>query len=328
MASTAQYYPFKIEAAANDEKLTFNHTCFRVKDPVESVAFYENNFGMKLQKKMDFPSMKFSLYFLSFPNDNMPLNKNNEPDVFGISGMLELTHNWGTENNPDFTVSNGNVEPHRGFGHICFSVANIGKYCEELEAKGVQFKKKLSNGRMKTIAFVLDPNGYWIEIIDYLNTANGATLPGKDVGSRFNHTMIRVKNPVKSLEFYQNVLGMKVLEVSEHANAKFTNYFVGYPVPEGESWKSMEGVLEMCHNYGTEDDPDFKYHTGNQAPQGYGHICVSSGDPSQMCKEIEEKYGDKIEWAPKWNQGQMKNIAFLKDPDGYSVEVIPHGITF
>ncbi|EDO17358.1 hypothetical protein Kpol_1060p12 [Vanderwaltozyma polyspora DSM 70294] len=326
MTSSNKDFSIKIEAAHNDPSLTFNHTCLRVKDPVRSVEFYEKNFGMKLHAKKDFPDMKFSLYFLSFPKDNMKTNCHNEPDVFSSEGILELTHNWGSESDPEFKINNGNVEPHRGFGHICFAVADVEKECNDLEAKGVAFQKKLSDGRQKDIAFALDPDGYWIELIGYLNNKHGNTLPTKDVGMRFNHTMIRIKDPSKTLDFYQNVLGMKIHKISEHANAKFTNYFLGYDIPEGESWLSMEGILELCHNWGTENDPDFSYHNGNQAPQGYGHICVSCTDPSKLCSEIEEKYGDKITWAPKFNQGKMKNLAFLKDPDGYSIEVVPHGL--
>ncbi|CCD27363.1 lactoylglutathione lyase GLO1 NDAI_0K01720 [Naumovozyma dairenensis CBS 421] len=323
--SNAEDYTIKIDKAHNDPSLTFNHTCFRVKDPQKSVSFYENNFGMKLMGKKDFPDMKFSLYFLSFPKSQWNKNSQGEDDVFSAEGILELTHNWGTESQADLKMNNGNEEPHRGFGHICFSYADVEKACAELEEKGVTFKKKMSDGRQKDIAFVLDPDGYWIEIIQYIK--GGESVPRTDVGTKFNHTMIRVKDINKTLAFYQNVLGMKILRKSDHPNAKFTLYFLGYPVKEGENSSSKEGVLEVTHNWGTENDPDFHYHNGNTEPQGYGHICVSCKDAAALCDEIETKYGDKLSWAPKFNQGKLKNIAFLKDPDGYSIEIVPHGLT-
>ncbi|SCW00356.1 LAFE_0C02388g1_1 [Lachancea fermentati] len=320
MATDAKYYPIPIEAAHTDSSLTFNHTCLRVKDPKRSVDFYESKFGMELIGKKEFPESKFDLYFLSFPKANFHRNANGDIDVFRNSGVLELTHNYGTENDPNFKINNGNEEPHRGFGHICFTVPDVTHTCELLESKGVDFKKRLTDGRQKDIAFALDPDGYWIELVQYNRPGASDKF---DVGYLFNHTMIRVKDAKKSLEFYQNVLGMHLLDVSEHANAKFTLYFLGYS-RDSARW-SQEGVLELTHNWGTEDDADFKYHNGNEQPQGYGHICVSLVNPNVLCKEIENKYGDKIQWPVKFNQGKMKNLAFIKDPDGYSIEIIPFG---
>ncbi|CCC67024.1 hypothetical protein NCAS_0A04660 [Naumovozyma castellii] len=324
MSTEDKYYPIKIDCAANDSTLTFNHTCLRIKDPKRSVKFYVETFGMKLMDKKDFPEMKFSLYFLSFPKENWEKNSKGEADVFGASGILELTHNWGTEDEDDFKINNGNEEPHRGFGHICFSYADVSKACEALEAKKAPFKKRMSDGRQKDIAFVLDPDGYWIEIVQYLREAE--EFPTTDVGPKFNHTMVRVKDPVKTIEFYKNVLGMDVLRTSVNEKNKFTLYFLGYPLKEGEGRVSKEGVLEITHNWGTETDANFQYHNGNDKPQGYGHICVSCKDPASLCEEIDTKYGDKVSWAPKFNQGKLKNIAFLKDPDGYSIEIVPQGL--
>ncbi|CCH58466.1 hypothetical protein TBLA_0A06740 [Henningerozyma blattae CBS 6284] len=313
------YFPTKITSAKD---MLVNHTCLRVKDAARSVKFYEETFGMKMYLKKDFPEAKFSLYFLSFPKEYAKTSKG-DPDVFGSSGILELTHNWGTENDADYKINNGNTEPHRGFGHICVSVADVKKYCEQLEAKNVAFKKRLTDGTMKEIAFVLDPDNYWIEVIQYIKKESES--PKADIGPILNHTMYRIKDPKPTLEFYQNVLGMKLLIADDHPNGKFTNYFLAYGIENNSSRRSGEGVVELCHNWGTEDDKDFKYHTGNTQPQGYGHICVSTPNPEALCKEIESVYGDKIQWAPKWNQGKMKQIAFIKDPDGYSVEIIKRG---
>ena len=76
------------------------------------------------------------------------------------TGVLELTHNHGTESDPSFTgYVSGNTEPGRGFGHLAISVDNIEAACERFEKLGVPFKKKLTDGKMKNIAFILDPDG-------------------------------------------------------------------------------------------------------------------------------------------------------------------------
>lgn len=303
---------------AKDPSMTLNHTCLRVKDPKKSIAFYQTNFGMKLLGSKDFESMKFSLYFLTFEK---PMKKNNDgnPDIFGHSGILELTHNWGSELDDNFKINNGNEDPHRGFGHICFGIDDIEKACKELTASGVSFKKRLEDGRQKDIAFVLDPDGYWIELVQYKK--------GTLTGYKFNHSMIRIKDPAISLPFFQNVLGMKLIDKSVHENAKFTLYFLGYEAVSKDKHErhSSEGLLELTHNWGTENDVEFKYHNGNDEPQGYGHICITCKEPEKLCQEIESKYKD-LTWAPKFNHGKMKGLAFLKDPDNYSIEIVGHGL--
>jgi lactoylglutathione lyase len=79
--------------------------------------------------------------------------------------ILELTHNHGTESDPNFEgYASGNTEPGRGFGHIAITVPDIEAACERFESLGVTFKKRLTDGKMKSIAFILDPDGYWIEV--------------------------------------------------------------------------------------------------------------------------------------------------------------------
>lgn len=89
--------------------------------------------------------------------------------------------------------------------------------------------------------------------------------------------MIRVKDAQKSLDFYQKVLGMSLLRTLENESAGFNLYFLGYPeqqnVPAGSDFSQNEGLLELTWNYGTEKDEAFKYHNGNDSPQGFGHIC-------------------------------------------------------
>ncbi|SCU83035.1 LAMI_0C01772g1_1 [Lachancea mirantina] len=322
MATESIAYPTLIKAASQNSSLRLNHSCVRIKNPETSLKFYTSNFGMTLVGHKKFPDMKFDLYFLSFPKTPFPQNEKGEDDVFGVSGVLELTHNYGTEDDPDFKVNNGNEEPFRGFGHICFSLPDVEKTCAELEANGVAFKKRLSDGRQKNIAFALDPDGYWIELLSYNRSPEVKPI---DEGYKFNHTMVRIKDPAKSLGFYQNVLGMKLLDKNEHANAKFTLYFLGYDTSDKPRW-AKEGILELTHNWGTENEADFHYHTGNDKPQGYGHICLSLDDPAALCHEIESVYGESISWGVKFNHGKMKNLAFIKDPDGYSIEIVPCGL--
>ena len=80
------------------------------------------------------------------------------------SGVLELTHNPGTETLDKTPYHSGNSEP-RGFGHIAITVDDVEAACARFERLGVPFKKRLTDGKMKNIAFILDPDGYWIEVV-------------------------------------------------------------------------------------------------------------------------------------------------------------------
>lgn len=149
------------------EGFVFNHTMLRVKDIAASLDFYTRVLGFRLIDRRDFPEAQFSLYFLALLPQGVPLPEDDgERRVWmaGLSGLLELTHNHGTEQQDGPVYHNGNSEP-RGYGHICVSVPDIEAACARFESLGVPFQKRLSDGRMKDIAFIKDPDDYWVEII-------------------------------------------------------------------------------------------------------------------------------------------------------------------
>ncbi|KAL8749423.1 MAG: hypothetical protein Q9199_007694 [Rusavskia elegans] len=290
----------------------------RVKDPQRSVKFYEH-LGMSLIQKIPQPDAKFDLYFLAYDS---PTAISPKAPWYDRQGILELTHNYGTENDPKYKPANGNSDPGRGFGHVCITVDNIQAACQRIEDAGYKFQKKLSDGRMRHVAFALDPDDYWVEIISNNKVEDTEGINETDPSTyRFNHTMIRVKDQTKSLQFYQDMLGMSLLRTSESPSSGFNLYFLGY-VPGANNdvnTKTLEGVLELTWNYGTEKDESFKYHSGNSEPQGFGHLAITVDDLDAACKRFEEK---GVSWKKRLTDGRMKNVAFVLDPDGYWVEVV------
>ena len=147
---------------------TFNHTMLRVKDPAKSLAFYTGVLGMTLLAVKKFPAMGFDLYFLAklteSERENLPAGADLEIFAFRQRGILELTHNYGTETQADFSYHDGNAEP-QGFGHICFSVPNLDEAVAWFDENNVEFKKRPDEGSMKNIVFIKDIDGYWIEIV-------------------------------------------------------------------------------------------------------------------------------------------------------------------
>ncbi|TDZ25518.1 Lactoylglutathione lyase [Colletotrichum orbiculare MAFF 240422] len=303
-------------AATTDVKnYKFNHSMIRVKDPKVSVKFYET-LGMSVIKQIKMPEAKFDLYFLAYDSPKAVSAGNS---TFDREGIIELTHNYGTENDPEYKINNGNTEPHRGFGHTCISVDNIQAACQRLEDAGYTFKKKLTDGKMRHIAFVLDPDSYWVEIIGQKSIEETESIKETDISTyRMNHTMLRVKDPKKSLQFYQDVLGMQLIRKNEASD--FTLFFLAYgDLKEGESQAQREGILELTWNHGTENDEAFSYHNGNDQPQGFGHICVTVDDLNAACERFEDL---KCNWKKRLTDGRMKEVAFLLDPDNYWVEVV------
>lgn len=141
----------------------------RIKDPERSLDFYTRVLGMRLLRRLDFEELNFTLYFLAFVDDHgaerVPTESGPRTTwTFSQESVLELTHNWGTENDPAVSYHNGNDEP-QGFGHIAVTVPDVYAACERFESLGVPFVKRPDAGKLQGIAFIQDPDGYWVEIV-------------------------------------------------------------------------------------------------------------------------------------------------------------------
>lgn len=155
------------QSPAQTRGFVLNHSMLRVKNPEVSLDFYTRVLGMVLLRKLDFPEMQFSLYFLAKLNDGeaVPEEESERTSwTFSQRGVLELTHNWGTEEQPDFAYHNGNAQP-QGFGHLCFSVPDLAAAIRWFDENGVNYVKRPEQGKMKNVAFITDPDGYWLEIV-------------------------------------------------------------------------------------------------------------------------------------------------------------------
>jgi lactoylglutathione lyase len=123
---------------------------------------------------------------------------------------------------------------------------------------------------------------------------------------RILHTMLRVGDLQRSIDFYTKVLGMKLLRTSENPEYKYTLAFVGY----GNNPDHAE--LELTYNWGTD-----KYEMGT----AYGHIAISTENIYQTCDQVRTA-GGNITREPGPVKGGTTVIAFITDPDGYKVELI------
>ena len=123
---------------------------------------------------------------------------------------------------------------------------------------------------------------------------------------RFLHTMLRVGDLNRSIDFYTNTMGMKLLRTKDNPEYKYTLAYLGYESnPE-------QAELELTYNYGISE-----YEMGT----AYGHIALSADDIVATCNRIREK-GGKITREPGPVKGGTTVIAFVEDPDGYKIELI------
>jgi lactoylglutathione lyase len=123
---------------------------------------------------------------------------------------------------------------------------------------------------------------------------------------RLLHTMLRVGNLQRSIDFYTGVLGMRLLRQKDYPDGKFTLAFVGY----GEETDNT--VIELTYNWDTDH-----YDQGT----GYGHIAIEVDDVYEAVEELRSRGGKVIRDAGPMNAGTTI-IAFIEDPDGYPIELI------
>lgn len=123
---------------------------------------------------------------------------------------------------------------------------------------------------------------------------------------RILHTMIRVGDLTRSLDFYTRILGMRLLRRKDYPDGRFTLAFVGY------ADESEAAAIELTHNWDTD-----RYAVGD----GFGHIALGVADAYTACVRIQAAGGEVVRAAGPMKHGQTV-IAFVRDPDGYLIELI------
>jgi lactoylglutathione lyase len=123
---------------------------------------------------------------------------------------------------------------------------------------------------------------------------------------RILHTMLRVGDLQRSVRFYTEVLGMKLLRTTDRPEQKYSLAFVGYDAEE------RSAVLELTYNYGVE-----RYDPGS----AFGHIAIEVPDAARACEEVK-RHGGKVMREAGPVKGGTSVIAFVEDPDGYKIEFI------
>mmetsp|Transcript_56131 Transcript_56131/g.93549 ORF Transcript_56131/g.93549 Transcript_56131/m.93549 type:complete len:213 (+) Transcript_56131:20-658(+) len=154
-------------------------------------------------------------------------------------------------------------------------------------------------------------------------------------------TMVRVRDPKVSLDFYTKTLGFNLVMHKNFPKWTFSVYFVAYckqediPKDDAGRWKfcmTSPACIELTWNYGSEKEKNRVYHTGNsdiagvqegvKVNGGFGHLGITVPDVYAACARFKEL---GVEFHKSPNAGGMKGLAFIKDPDGYLIEILPQG---
>ena len=123
---------------------------------------------------------------------------------------------------------------------------------------------------------------------------------------RILHTMLRVGDLDRSIAFYTEILGMKLMRKNDYPEGKFTNVFIGY----GD--ETTDAVLELTHNWETSE-----YDIGS----AYGHIAIEVDDVYRAVEDIRKR-GGEISREASPMKGGSRVLAFVRDPDGYAIELL------
>ncbi|KAF5601355.1 lactoylglutathione lyase [Fusarium pseudoanthophilum] len=280
-----------MERKTDTRTYKLNHAMIRVKDPRSTIQFYEL-LGLSVVQKLSFPENKFDLYFLGVDSPDSP---SHGKFTFDRQGLIELTHNYGTESDDNYRST-----------------------YQMLAKAGYKFQQDVASGNERVIA--LDPDGYWIHIIEQ-DLPNVNLLSDAAGLSSVNQYALRVTDAARSVRYYTENLGMKLIKTLDNENGNSKTFLLGYPSTGSftgtEDLSRREGLLALIWQDG--ENTISQVHNGNDQPQGFGHICVTVDNIDAACARLE---GLNVAWKKRLTDGKMKNVAFLLDPDNYWIELV------
>lgn len=245
------------------------HVVYRVGDLQAHIDYYEKHFGMKLLRTRDIPEEKYTNAFLGFgPEDT--------------NFAVELTYNYGVDS----------YDLGEGFGHFGVVVPDVYKAVEKIKADGGKVTRDAGpvKGGNTHIAFVEDPTGYKWELIQRAATPEPLC-----------QVMLRVGDLERSIKWYTEVLGMKLLRTRENPEYKYTLAFVGYGDEETGT------VIELTYNWGKTE-----YTKGN----AYAQVALATKDVYKTGEQIKAA-GGKLTREPGPVGGIGTKILATTDPDGW-----------
>lgn len=261
------------EGWINKDTRRMLNAVYKVKDLNKSIEYYKKHFGLKLHSTQNDKSI--SQAFLSYSD---------ELKNFGLFIIQDdnITN--------DFNIG-------EGFGHFGIAVKDIYKTCDNIKESGGKVTREAGpvKGGKTNIAFVEDPSGYKWELIERKEMSETA--------DSLCQVMLRVGDLDRSIKYYTEVIGMKLLRIRDNEKYKYKLGFVGYG-PEDEV-----AVLELTYNYGQHE-----YNHGNT----YEYVTISTKDIEKTCEQVKMDSGKIISGPDFIRENNMKTFGTI-DPDGWHI---------
>lgn len=257
------------EWLAEDERRML-HTVHRVGSMDESIKYYKECLGMQLLRYRDIPEGKYSNAFLGYG-----------PETTHFA--MELTENYGVDS----------YDLGEGFGHFGVATSDVAAIVDKVKAAGGKVSREPGpvKGGKTVIAFVDDPTGYKFELIQREG----------EIPEPLAQVMLRVGDLDKSIKYYTEVVGMKLLRTRDNPEYKYTLAFLGYG-PEDSST-----VFELTYNYGK---------TSYTKGDAYAQVAISTKDVYKTAEQIKAA-GGLVTREPGPVPGIGTKIVATTDPDGY-----------
>ncbi len=281
--STGTFEPRLWVWGTSDSKPRVLHTMIRVNDFDATLRFYVDGLGMKVLDRFELPSRRVTAHFIGYNSY--------------AGGALELVQRWDAHE----PYSHGS-----GYGHVSIGVPDLPAVVARIDAMGAEINLRptrlIADGPF--VSFVRDPEGYSLELLEFdPKMWVGGT---KNSEPRFLYTMIRVRDFEAAVHFYTDGLGMKLLDRFEVEVRRATAQFLGFGDYYG--W-----CFEQVHNW----DAKEPYSHGS----GYGHTAIGVPDVTATVAKLEAMGAETILRPTSLLEG-APDVALLKDPEGYSLELI------
>lgn len=251
------------------------HAVYRVGDMDATIKYYQDCFGMKLLRFRDIKEEKYSNAFLGYGPEETHF-------------AMELTYNYGVDS----------YDLGEGFGHFGIATPDAYKMVEAVKAKGGRVTREPgpTKGGKTVIAFVEDPTGYKFELIQRQT----------EIPEPLAQVMLRVGDLDRSIKYYTEVLGMRLLRTRDNPEYKYTLAFLGYGPEESST------VFELTYNYGKDS-----YTKGN----AYAQVAISTQDVYKTGDQIKAA-GGTVTREPGPVPGIGTKILACTDPDGYKIVLV------
>lgn len=317
----------------NSVELQIAQHTLRISDPDVSLPFYRDKLGMTLLTQREQGTATH--FFLGFvePGDQSTSEETN-PSRWETLTTLELVYD------PARTPADIRQQPDssEGYWKIAISVPDVDIARDRLVSNGIDVDTPRQVPDVAYLCHCNDPDNYCIEFIQHDFQQNHKPVSDNAdyaLGTEPTFSLItyRVKNVETSLEFYSDVLGMRLLSKQVVKSRGFTLYFLACttespPLADIESvhirewlWQRPYTMVEFQHIWGTEDQPDFAYRTGPES--GFESLSFSTKNLDSFLK-VAERRGHTAEIC-ELDPLLQRRTATISDPDGFTLRIVDRG---